>query len=399
MFENIVFTNVYFELYTFVNMKIDLKSYHSFKEILVNGRYVTLADLETFILKSGHKHFKIEGYSVNGNPVYSTTMGSGPIKVLIWSQMHGNESTSTKAVLDIFNFFTANHSFASDLLKHCTLKIIPILNPDGAKAYQRFNANMVDLNRDAQKKSQPESQILHQIFSEYQPQFCFNLHGQRTIFGTGYGNTPATLSFLSPSVNAGRTINKTRAQAMGIISHIFNDLKTVLPDAIGRYDDEFNINCVGDTFQNAGVPTVLFEAGHYPKDYDRDITRFYFFNAIISGLYHISFSDLSIDLTQTYLKIPENKKCLVDVLIKNVKHFRFKNKLGFLHIQFEEVLVHNQIKFKPKVINLCQSNIMRGHLEIDACGQEVLNQDKKNIKLQDEIDFVFIKNQKYLINP
>ena len=49
------------------------------------------------------------------------------------------------------------------ILKACTLYIIPILNPDGAKAYTRLNANEVDLNRDAQDLSQPESKVLRAV--------------------------------------------------------------------------------------------------------------------------------------------------------------------------------------------------------------------------------------------
>ena len=51
---------------------------------------------------------------------------------------------------------------------------------------------------------------------------------------------------------------------MFIIQSINSVLKKFLPNQIGRYDDTFNPNCVGDQFQASGVPTVLFEAGHYP---------------------------------------------------------------------------------------------------------------------------------------
>ena len=35
------------------------------------------------------------GSSAQGKPIYSYHKGNGPFKVLMWSQMHGNESTST----------------------------------------------------------------------------------------------------------------------------------------------------------------------------------------------------------------------------------------------------------------------------------------------------------------
>ena len=66
--------------------------------------------------------------------------------------MHGNESTTTKAVIDLVNLLIKNYDSDSvtNLLNRCTLHIIPMLNPDGADAYTRVNANSVDLNRDAQ---------------------------------------------------------------------------------------------------------------------------------------------------------------------------------------------------------------------------------------------------------
>ena len=69
----------------------------------------------------------------------------------MWSQMHGNESTTTKALFDVFNTLISNNPIIKHILNACTLYIIPILNPDGAEAYTRVNANAVDLNRDAQE--------------------------------------------------------------------------------------------------------------------------------------------------------------------------------------------------------------------------------------------------------
>ena len=82
----------------------------------------------------------------------------------MWSQMHGNETTTTKALIDCFNLFESNNEFSNTILNSCTLYIIPILNPDGAEKYTRFNSNSVDLNRDAQNLSQAESKVLNKVF-------------------------------------------------------------------------------------------------------------------------------------------------------------------------------------------------------------------------------------------
>ena len=61
-------------------------------------------------------------------------------------------------------------------------------------------------------------------------------------------------------------------------------LQVEIPNGIGRYDDGFNLNCVGDTFQNFGVPTLLYEAGHYANDYEREEVRRLMFIALLKGL-------------------------------------------------------------------------------------------------------------------
>ena len=43
------------------------------------------------------------GRSVNGLPVYQLQIGNGDQNILMWSQMHGNETTTTIALLDFIN--------------------------------------------------------------------------------------------------------------------------------------------------------------------------------------------------------------------------------------------------------------------------------------------------------
>ncbi|MBN8120072.1 DUF2817 domain-containing protein, partial [Vibrio vulnificus] len=86
----------------------------------------------------------------------TVTWGEGPTKIFMWSQMHGNESTTTKAVIDLLNLLNdEKESFIADWKKRFTFLIVPILNPDGAHYYTRVNANQVDLNRDSINLTQP----------------------------------------------------------------------------------------------------------------------------------------------------------------------------------------------------------------------------------------------------
>src|SRR5690606_33034903 len=151
------------------------------KEKVLFGRYINNKHIEPLLKRLSEK-FKVSviGRSVNTQNIYSITVGQGPVKILMWSQMHGNESTTTKALFDLINLLESDSEESRRLLNHFTLVIIPILNPDGAEVYTRLNANLVDLNRDAQQQSQPESRALRLCFNEFKPDFCFNLHGQRT---------------------------------------------------------------------------------------------------------------------------------------------------------------------------------------------------------------------------
>lgn len=357
------------------------------------GRYITNSHIEKCLHEFQKPIISTIGYSVEKRPIYSLEYGQGPIKILLWSQMHGNESTTTKALFDCFNLFETNNAIPNSILESCTLYVIPILNPDGAERYTRINANEVDLNRDAQDLSQPESKVLRAAYDSFQPDYCFNLHGQRTIFGAGESGVSATLSFLAPSQDDERSLTVNRKAAMTVISEICGLLQTELPSGIGRYDDGFNLNCVGDTFQNFGVPTILYEAGHYPNDYNREEVRRLIFIAILKGLDVIS-KGVDVSEFDDYFKIPENSKSFYDVIIRNARLSENDSGLVDIAIQYKEVLKVNRMVLKPRVEIISKLEQFYGHKEIDAEGSLVRNIENFELKVGSENDFVLVNNAK-----
>jgi hypothetical protein len=357
------------------------------------GRYVTNFHIEQCLKNMPKSLVSTIGYSVENRPIYSLKFGHGPIKILLWSQMHGNESTTTKALFDCFNLFETNNAIPNSILESCTLIVIPILNPDGAERYTRINANEIDLNRDAQDLSQPESNVLRDVYNSFQPDYCFNLHGQRTIFGVGDTGISATLSFLSPSQDAERSLTPNRKKAMAVINEIADLLQVELPDGIGRYDDDFNLNCVGDTFQNFGVPTILYEAGHYPNDYNREEVRRFIFIALIKGIEVIS-KCADISNYEDYFKIPENTKSFYDIIIRNAKILDNDSDLQAIAIQYKEVLIGNRLEFRPTIETISNLNDFYGHKEIDANGSLVSAIGNFELKAGYENDFVLVNNKK-----
>ncbi len=288
------------------------------------------------------------GESVEGRPIYMAVLGEWPRKILMWSQMHGNESTTTKAVLDLINFLSAPGQEANALREACQFHIIGMLNPDGAMRYTRENALDIDLNRDAKEQTQPESRILRKVLEEFKPDFCFNLHDQRTIYNVSNTEKPATLSFLAPARDPDREIDASREISMQLIAAINKELQVELPTGVGRYDDAFNPNCIGDNLQMQGIPTILFEAGHYPGDYQREVTRKYVFYALLTAITAIADEGYRQFDIQDYFDIPENGNQFFDILIRNVEgEGSPAMESEDFGIQFREELHDGQITFVP----------------------------------------------------
>ena len=248
----------------------------------IKGRHITNKSIEPVLdnLSDSFK-VKIEGKSVLGKPIYSVQYGQGKTKIYMWSQMHGDEATCTKAIIDFFEVLSNDNEYSDFIQSKYNLYIVPLANPDGAEVHTRENINKIDLNRDVQDCTQPESKILKQIFENFQPDYCLNMHDQRTIYGVGDTNKSAIISFLAPAYNITRDINDYRSKAMNVIGKMNNVLQNYIPGHVGRYNDAYCDNCFGDYFASKNAVTILFEAGHYPDDYARDVTRKYIFIGLL----------------------------------------------------------------------------------------------------------------------
>jgi len=338
-------------------------------ETNLKGRYITLNDIEPLLLKlNSDNQVQIIGRSVLGKPIYQYQVGIGKIKVLLWSQMHGNESTTTKALFDFLNLLNGNSELAKTLLNEFTFCCLPMLNPDGALLYTRENANNIDLNRDAQNLTQPESKLLRSTFDTFKPDYCYNLHDQRTIYGVGSDKIkPATVSFLAPAYNENRDINEVRTKAIKVIVAMNKILQEFIPNQVGRFDDSFNINCVGDTFQFLNVPTILIEAGHFQDDYERELTRKFVFIALAEGFKNIYENDIVFNEIEDYMNIPHNKICFYDFIYKNIKISYDNNKIiTNFALQFKEELIDKQLFFNIYTAAIGDLEGFLGHFEFDA---------------------------------
>ncbi len=298
-------------------LKKNNEIYSACKESSLHGKWISFSDIEP-ILTALPKQIQrtVVGYSEKETPISTLTLGSGVHKILIWTQMHGNESTGTKAVFDLLNYLgKPNDKEVVALLSSCTLVFIPMLNPDGALLYTRENALGIDLNRDALALKAKESVVLRAVLEEFRPAYCFNLHDQRTIFGVAGSRNPAALSFLAPSEDEERTITEGRKETMRVVVAMNTLLQQVIPGRIGRYTDEFYPTATGDVFQRLGYNTILIEAGHFPGDYDREKVREFNFYALLEGVKGVV--SKKKQPYEPYFDIPNNTEVFFDRITRD----------------------------------------------------------------------------------
>lgn len=366
-----------------------LTFFSRYKEPSLSGRYVTHSHISPLLARlPDTADITTIGHSVAGESIESCTIGQGPIRLLFWSQMHGNESTTTKAVFDLLNWLTSDEPSAVAARSRYTCCFVAMLNPDGARLYTRENANGVDLNRDMQLLSQPESRLLRALYDVFKPDFCFNLHDQRTIFGVADTGRPATVSFLAPAFDEGRSVNECRLRAMAVINGMVDALQEVIPGQIGRFDDSFNLNCAGDTFQFLGTPTVLVEAGHFPGDYEREETRKCIFLALLSIFPTIHEIDIVGGVLKKYVDIPQNKTVFFDFVYKNVAiNYDNTEIIATFAAQFTERLFADKVVFDAFIVKIDNMEGYCGHVVFDAKGASLTTPDGQPLQLGQKADF------------
>jgi len=361
----------------------------------LTGRYISF-EMILPLLNTYKDNFQISdiGISEEGRKIPVVKIGSGKKVILAWSQMHGNESTTTKALFDLFKFLNdpyIYHTEISGFLNEFSLVIVPMLNPDGAEVYTRENANKIDLNRDFKDLSQRESRYLRSVFDSLKPILCLNMHDQRSIYGASLGK-PATISFLAPAADSDRTLTEARKMAMKAIIKMVNVLEQLIPGQIGRYDDSFNSACVGDSFQMEGVPTILFEAGHFQGDYEREKTREYVFYSLVALFGMLETENKEYGYKE-YFQLPENTTSFRDVILRNAILSAEESEVD-VAIQYVESLKKGKIAFEPYIDDIGSLHHLYGHREIDLNLSKILTDSQETLTVGVKISKLFDENEK-----
>ena len=257
------------------------------------------------------------GRSVEGRSINAVTFGTGPTSVLLWSQMHGDESAASMSLADIVHWVAASppdDPVRRLLEERLTVTMIPMLNPDGAERFIRHNALGVDVNRDARRLATPEGRILKSVRDSLEADFGFNLHdqGSRTA---GRGGELVAIALLAPAADEERTWNEVRQRARHVSAVIAAALESAIPGRMARYDDTFTPRAFGDNLQAWGTSTVLIESGAMAGDPQKQELRRLNVVAIVEAL--VAIADGSYDDTPTshYDDLPMNVGLTNDLLI------------------------------------------------------------------------------------
>lgn len=313
----------------------------------------------------------IAGKSIEGRNIYRVEYGEGATKVLLWSQMHGDEPTATMALMDLFNFLNANdeHNALRDRLrKSLTLVFIPMLNPDGAERFERRNALGVDLNRDALRLQSPESRILKGIRDEISADWGFNLHDQSRYYAAGLAPKTAAISFLAPAFNHEKEVNSTRGKAMQLIAGMNGFMQEFIPGNVARYDDEFEPRAFGDNIQRWGTSTILIEAGALPDDPEKQELRRLHFAAFLFALDAIAGKEYENFDKAGYESIPFNKTSFHDLVIREAS----------LEVNNQEFMVDIAYRggetagSSSSISDLGDLSIFHGYEEVNAKGLRIV---------------------------
>ncbi|WP_268033213.1 M14 family zinc carboxypeptidase [Algoriphagus sp. PAP.12] len=350
------------------------QAYEENKEAAITHRRFKHADLQPLIEKHANS-FKVEelGKSVEGKSIFSLDWGNGPTKVMLWSQMHGNESTATMALFDLFNFLEASgdgfDELRTTLKENLHIKFIPMINPDGSDKFQRRNALDIDLNRDAISQISPEAIILKGARDSFEPEFGFNLHDQQIYYNVV--NTPqqVTISVLAPGYNYERDVNDVRAKAMQIIVGMDKVLQQVIPNGVGKYDDSFEPRAFGDNIQKWGTSTILIESGGYVGDPEKQYIRKLNFMIILNALEQIATKGYEQFTTEQYFSIPDNDLQMVDLKIEEMNvEVEGKTFPVDLSIRRGETNAEDTYYVTGSVVDLGDMQVYFGFEEKDASG-------------------------------
>ncbi len=99
------------------------------------------------------------------------------VRLFVMCRQHGDEPASTEALLGLIARVSngAEPALLADL-RHVTVYIVPMVNPDGAELGTRLSATHADLNRDWGPFAQPETRAMAGLLTLLRPALVVDAH-------------------------------------------------------------------------------------------------------------------------------------------------------------------------------------------------------------------------------
>ena len=354
--------------------------YPRYKEEKLIHRRFKHSDIIPLINKLKNKNnFSVNkaGSSIQGRDIFLIKIGNGKKKIFLWSQMHGDESTATMAIFDIFNFFNNRDEFDSikkSILKKATLFLMPMVNPDGAELFERRNAFDIDINRDAIHQQSPEGKILRKTFENIKPDFAFNLHDQNTKYSVGRGPNAAAISFLAPPINYRKSVDPVRKKAIKLIAENYLIMSKYIPGHIAKYQDDFEPRAFGDNFQKWGASTILIESGGWKNDPEKQFLRKLNFIILLSSFESITEGKYKQQKQKVYKEIPYNGEFILNTVLRNLEFERGSTKYKIdIGINLDEIkeVDSNDIFYRSSIEDVGDLSTFFGYNDFDFSGYKV----------------------------
>ncbi len=375
-------------------MKNLFEQLNRYRVELLQDRFFTHETIQKLVLSlPSDFQVQVAGNSFLGKELYLIEWGDGPLPLMLWSQMHGDEATGTMALFDLFSFLQSEHPLVSMLRRHTRLYFLPLLNPDGAAVFSRRNAQQIDINRDFLETVSPEARLLKSLQAEIKPLFGFNLHDQTDLWSVESSSFPATLSFLAPSTSHVGEVTETRQKAMQVIAAIFKDISPFLPGSIGLFDDAFEPRSFGDNFQQRATATILIEAGGRKNDPEKQEIRQFYLASILSGLHHIVTDNYLTQSLDSYFSIPRNNKALFHYLIRGVSLPQGKMSIGINYEEHADPTASGSVK-TYRIVDMGDLSTFNGYHVYDDGKYVVIG----NLRVEEAAHFDLLKDGEKILS-
>ena len=257
------------------------------------------------------------GETFEKRAIHEITFGKGPIQIIAWSQMHGDEATATMALCDIFKFINSTdaqfNKIREILHQKLTIHFIPYLNADGAARWTRETALGIDMNRDAQIRYSPEAQLLSDWADQIKPDFAFNLHDQNRLYSVGNSAHQTHIAFLATAGDEEGTWTESRLRAGKLANRLTRLTQQIIPNKVAKWTDEFNARAFGDTFQQRGYGLLLLESGGAGWDLEKQSLRQLNTAILLDAFYSIATESYLEEGIETYEALATNERQIFDI--------------------------------------------------------------------------------------